>query len=525
MIDIYRVLLADDERLDLEGMRRFVPWNDLGLEVVEAVNSGFAACDVLEREQVDILVTDVQMPNMTGLELARKALDRWKDLRVIFVSGYQDFHYVKEALSMNACSYVLKPMNDSELIDSLTKITKELDQERKQRDTEAAYRRMVPMVKNELLLQLLEGSFESNTLQVLRDQHGLDDLGWPAKVAVLETDDLSWKFNTENDKETSTLLSEYSVDVVRYAEERNIPFVWRIAKYRWALLLGSVIPSAFLEHLIEYTKARYPFSITIGCGDSAEGAEHIQESYAQAVQALDYKMFRGKGKLIDFAEVRFGETEETENVNIQLDILFESMSNYELVRIHDEIDGLFRIGVNVRSKWTVHHFAMYIILKLEHYLHQQNEDLFKLLGMEFKSLDIIRQLETVDDIRSWLVRKSYEISETLYRKKQNKNWKLIHEVVAYIQSRIRESITLREVAEHFDFSPNYLGFLLKKEAGKGFNEYVISLRMEKAARLLRDTKLKIYEVADQVGYRYMPYFSKQFRETYGMTPVEYKRRH
>ncbi|TVX95508.1 response regulator [Cohnella terricola] len=522
---MYKVLIADDERLDLEGMRRFVPWQDLGLEVVGAVNSGFAALDVMEREKVDILVTDVQMPNMTGLELAGKARDRWAELEVIFVSGYQDFQYAKQAISMNAASYILKPMDDRELIDSLRKITKELDQKRTRRDKEAAYRQMVPMVKNELLLQLLEGSYTNGTLEVLSDQYGLAEIKWPAQVAVLETDDLSWKFSPGTDKDKSSLLSEYSVDIVHYTEERNIPFIMRIAKHRWALILSQAVPSNLLEELISYTKERYPFSITIGLGDSAEEAENVQESYAQALQALDCKMFQGKGKVIDFRDVRFAETEQTENLNVQLDILFEAMAGYELVRIHDEIDGLFRLGVNLKSKWTVHNFAMYIILKLEENLRKQNEDLFKLTGMEFKNLDIIQQFETVDDIRSWFLLRTYEISETLYRKKQNKNWKLIHEVVAFIQKRICESITMREVAEHFNFSPNYLGHLLKKETGKGFAEYVISLRMETAAQLLRDTKLKIYEVAEQVGYRYMPYFSKQFRETFGMTPVEYKRRH
>jgi two-component system response regulator YesN len=525
MITIYRVLLADDERLDLEGMRRFVPWSSLGLEVVGAVNSGFAACEVLERERIDILVTDVQMPNMTGLELARKAMEQWKDLKVIFVSGYQDFHYVKEALSMNACNYVLKPMDDHELIDSLEKITRELDQERKQRETESAYREMVPIIKNELMLQLLEGSFDTKTVQVLNEQYGLDSVAWPVRVAVLETDGLSWKLTSENSQEKPAMLSEYSLELVRYTENHEIPFVWRIGKYRWALIMGNLSSSAVLEELIGYTKTHYPFTITIGYGGTAAGLDLLQDSYRQALQALDYKMFRGKGKLIDTEEVQSAEKQEAESLQVQLDSLFTAMSHHELVRIQDEIDHLFQLAVNLKSKWTVHNFAMYLILILDDYLHKQNEDLFKLLGMEFKSLDIIQQFETIDDIRSWLVRKIYEISETLYHKKQHKNWKLIHEVVAYIQTHIRETITLREAAEHFQFSPNYLGHLLKKETGKSFNEYVISLRMEKAAQLLRDTKLKIYEIADQVGYRYMPYFSKQFRETYGMTPVQFKRRH
>ncbi|EGG33870.1 response regulator, partial [Paenibacillus sp. HGF5] len=86
---MYKVLLADDEILDLEGMKSFIPWEDLGMKVIDSVNNGFAACEVLEREKVDILVTDVRMPNMTGLELAQRALKLQEELRIIFVSGYQ----------------------------------------------------------------------------------------------------------------------------------------------------------------------------------------------------------------------------------------------------------------------------------------------------------------------------------------------------------------------------------------------------------------------------------------------------
>ncbi|ACT03002.1 response regulator transcription factor [Paenibacillus sp. JDR-2] len=265
---MYKVLIADDEVLDLEGMRLFIPWTELGLEVVAAVNNGFDAYEVLKGGKIDILVTDVHMPSMSGLELARKAQETESclGLRVIFVSGYQDFHYVKQALSLRAYSYVLKPMDDSELVDALVHVTKELD-------------------------------------EVTRKQE----------------------------------------------EERQ----WREAARR--------------------TAPRY--------------------------QQLP------------------------ENVSVE----------------------------------------------------------------------------------------------------PGKHTKLIQEVTAYMKEHLNRSLTLKEVAERFAFSPNYLGLMFKEEMGVGFSEYVITMRMERAGELLKDPKVKIYEVADQVGYRYMPYFSRQFKETFGMTPIDFRR--
>lgn len=521
---MYKVLLADDEILDLEGMKTFIPWGELGLEIVDAVNNGFAAVKVLEREKIDILVTDVRMPNMSGLELAQKALGMYKDVRVIFVSGYQDFNYVKQALTLNAVSYVLKPMDDKELVDSLTKVREELDRERKSHETVQAYKQMVPIVKNEYMLQLLEGTYDRQTLDVLKNEYELDGFAWPGQVAVLETDDLSWKLNPYDDKQRREFLVDYFSKVVHSCGEKNIRHVCRINKQRLAIFLERNSDRTALDDFVKLAKQSYPFTVTIGIGGEAACWEGMHFSYYQALEALDYKMFHGKGKVIAFREVRTAEIEDVKSLDIRLDSLFDAMTNYELVQINDELEKLFQLARSLHSQFSIRNFAMFLIMKLDGYLHTLNEDLFKLLDLELQNLDILLQFETIDDIQSWLRRRVFEISEMIHVKKQKKNWRLIHEIIQYVKQRLHENITLRDVADQFSFSPNYLGHLFKEETNKNFSEYVIGLRMEKAAELLKDNKYKIYEVADQVGYRYLPYFSRQFKETFGMTPIEFRRK-
>lgn len=154
-----------------------------------------------------------------------------------------------------------------------------------------------------------------------------------------------------------------------------------------------------------------------------------------------------------------------------------------------------------------------------------HEDLFRMLGIELKNLDVLLQFETMDDIFSWLRMKVFEISEQLKFRKSSKNGRLVEEIIDNIRERVHENITLRDMANRFSFSPNYLGVLFKEETGYNFSDYVIKLRMERARELLVSTKLKIYEVASQTGYQYLPYFSRQFKEMYGMTPLEYRRKH
>jgi two-component system response regulator YesN len=521
VIGLYKVLIADDEKLDLEGMKAFVPWNELGMEVVDGVSNGFAACKILEEEKIDILVTDVQMPNMSGLELAKRALEKWKDIKIIFVSGYQDFTYAKQALSLNACDYLLKPMDDQELIDSLIKVSKIIDEERTHQEL---YWQMVPLVKNEYLLQLFEGSYNAAGLNVLHNEYRLKDFAWPGRISILELDDLPWKLNASDEKEQVVVMNNLLQHVASVCKVHNIEHICKISNKRLALLMEEAMMLPVLEQLIQQIKHELSFTITIGVGGALQGVAEIQQSYIQATEALNYKMFQGKGKIIQYGEVRTTEIDDAKMLEIRIEALIHAMSNYELVRIHDELESLFQTVRNMRSKLTIQNFAMYILMKLDNHLHTINEDLFQLLGLELKSFDIVLQLETIDDIQSWLRRRAYEISEMLYNKKHNKNWNLIQEIIDYVRVRMNNNITLRDVAEQFSFSPNYLGLLFKEVTGKNFSEYLIMMRLEKACDLLKNTNLKIYEVADKVGHRYLPYFSRQFKETYGVTPLEYRRK-
>ena len=188
---MYKVLV-DDEELDLEGMRRFIPWSDLHMELVGSVNNALSACEIIKSEDVDILVSDVNMPYMSGLELARIALEHKPNMRIIFVSGYQEFSYVQQALLLKAYSYVLKPMNDRELVASLIKVKRDLDEENK-REVEMAYQEMIPIVKSDFLIRLLEREESEELLTKMSISYEFDQLKWPVRVAVMELDNVSWR--------------------------------------------------------------------------------------------------------------------------------------------------------------------------------------------------------------------------------------------------------------------------------------------------------------------------------------------
>lgn len=512
---MYRVLLADDEKLDLDGMLAFIPWKELGLEVVKAVTNGFDACEVLASEAVDILVTDVRMPNMTGLDLARRALEMNEAIRIIFVSGYQDFSYVKQALSLNVVNYVLKPMDDQELVDTLIKVRETLDQERERQET---YGSMEPIVKNQYLLQLLEGSIDDQAFSVLNTEYGLERFEWPGRVAVVELDS-----RPAEPEEGLSGTKDRLEQVIEACLHLGAVHICKMNGTRAALLLERTCQQHLPGRLMEHMRTHWPFTVTVGLGGQADSVSGLSRSWRQAVESVDLKMFYGKGRVIGYNELRPGQKEDALQLDARLEALFLAMSNYELVQIHDELAGLFEVARSLRSTFSLRNYSLYILMRLDQYLQRTNENVFQLLGMELENYDIIERFETIADIHRWLRRRVYEISETLHSNRQKKNWRLIQQLIGYLREHTAENITLRKLAEQFSISPNYLGVIFKEETGHNFSEYFIQLRMEQAGELLKTTQMKVYEIADRVGYRHLPYFSRQFKETYGMTPLEYRR--
>ncbi|MFF2483285.1 response regulator [Paenibacillus sp. NPDC058071] len=525
---MYKVLLVDDEELDLEGMHQFIPWSELEMEVKGSVNNALSACELLEQFPIDILISDVNMPYMSGLELARAALLKYPDIRIIFVSGYQEFSYVQQALSLKAYNYVLKPMHDNELVASLQKVKQDLDEARKRREVEEAYRTMIPLAKSDLLQRLFEGDEEGALAALLKhpaSSHGLNKLHWPVRVAVMELDGMGMGMEAYDEAGLSQQeITRMFLQLLHESVQLNgNPLFCKLYGHRIALLLEDHRAKSSLESICAAMNGRLPVTVTTGLGQPVNDLKELHASYRQAVSAVEGKMFLGKGGIIIYEQVSYEpEMIDARMLNTRMDALLQAMQEYDLVQIYDELDNLFQTVTTVRSKFTVQNWTNYIFWNLEQRLSKMDVDLFQLLGIELHNLEILLKFETINDIRSWLVHRVFEISEHLYEKSNSKNGKFIRGIIAAMKERMGENMTLKDIAQLFSFSPSYLGYLIKEKSGFTFNELLVQLRMERACELLKQPGVKIYEVADQVGYRYLPYFSRQFKEKFGMTPLEYR---
>lgn len=520
---VYKCVLADDEPLDLEGLQRLIDWNSLGIEVTAAASSGFAALEFLRRERADVLITDIKMPIMSGLELARQALELQPQIKLIFISGFEDFQYAQRAIELSAFGYLLKPVDEAELYTFLQKLRLQLDKEKEQH----AFERSIPLIRNELITHWLEGGGEPDDLFVLLDASGQRIRSDCNRVSVVEIDDLSWKLNSYPKVQRDAVLQR----IHHYIEtqcRKNELYSVQVEHHRMAILYRDsedcrkYLP--VFQSIVTEAREHIPLTLTIAVGEKVVGIQEIPYSYRSAVDALSLKWFAGKSRLIFPGEPNHHMVREARNLNEVLEELLDAVNGYELVRIDDNLQLLFSMARGMEEKLQVHHFSLHLIARLEQYLASKGENFYALLNIEFSNLDVLYQFETIADIQSWLQWRLFEISEKLKIKKSGKNSKLVEEMMKYVAERIGDSFTLKDVAHTFSFSPNYLGYLFKEETGENFSDYVIRMRMDLAKKLLRDPKRKIYEVASEIGYKNFTVFNRQFRNLFGIAPGDYRKR-
>ncbi|CAM3635725.1 response regulator [Cohnella lubricantis] len=518
------VLLVDDEKIDLEWLRRRVASSGLPLEVAGTANSGFAALEFVQEKQIDIILSDIRMPIMTGMEFARRAKAINPRIRIVFISGHEDFGYAKEALTLQASGYLLKPVDDDELHEMLARLCADVQAERERIRTEVE---VLSLASQELLLRWLSGRAHEQIDEHIQ-QFLAPIVSRGAAAVIIEMDDVDWKMRGVPEEERRQLVSSMVKFIQQFTTENGLgTIVASPSDYRLVVLAeGSEEEfTVLLEELIREVAGAHPLTVTVGCGMFTDDWRRLPESYRQAAAALGAKWLIGKNRLIcDVAENRT-DTQVFDNFDGIVDRMLHAILAYDLVGIDDCLLRIFGRDQPLHRMDEVYNLIIRMTSKLNADLRQLNENLYELLEWESHQPAVLFRFETVDDILSWLRRRFFELSEMLLTKRSRANRKLIDTILRYVRERIEMKVTLKEVAAHFHFSPNYLGHLFKEETGMNFSDVLLDLRMKRVCALLEDPSLKIYEIADRVGYKNIIYFNRQFKQSIGMSPGEYRKKH
>ncbi|MBO9610825.1 MAG: response regulator [Paenibacillaceae bacterium] len=513
---MYKLLIADDEHLIRNGLES-IAWGDVGFEVAAVAANGKEALALIEGDAPDAVVTDIRMPIMDGIELIGILKERYPRIKVVALSGYNDFAYAQKCIEYRVFSYILKPINEKELRHVFAHLREELDNRQAERHE---YRngdlRLTP--EERFFAQLVGNSFaqppDANRLR----PDGLATVAEDYQCIVA----FSWE-HADRDRDTSERLKQ----------SRQY---W--GKYRFPVL---AVDHTFLVLLHSRTKM-YPKDIRIQADrfkafmeEDADGAigiglgnvypmDHIGASHNEALYALNYRFFAGKGSVVAYDEISRLQSFTFDNAALKK--MIEDLAHHVL-----EGDGESAKRIVRELFWDVLHKScsdtnLFLLKCVEVYVSlvtkiEQTNPSVKAVPVD----DFYYQLSAChhfEQVAAHFKQTITGMAEQMNRLQANTEHSLITRLKDYLRKNYNHNISLAELSDSFFINPSYLSTLFKKETGINFSDYTIQLRIDNAKSLLKHSDLSIQEISEKVGYTDYRYFCTVFKKLTGDTPLKYR---
>jgi len=532
---MYKVLLVDDEPIVRVGIKERIDWSRLELTCVGDCENGMEAMDAIDRLRPDIVVTDINMPFVDGLELSRYVAEHHPLAKVIILTGYDDFAYAQQAVKLKVADFVLKPITAAEMHAMLEKAKSELDAERRKREDEDRLRRQLresfPLLKERFLESLVTSALPSADLEE-RLAYFRVDLPGPLYVALAADLD---RFPDEYGAADRELLRFALYNVVQEtveAEAGATAFRNRDGK-AIAIVSGAAAEplnecaQAMAETVRRTAEAYFKCTVTVGVGHGCEGLKALPASYESALTALDYRFLLGGNRVVSIADLE----RERPPGGAAADALLErrAVSAVKTGTEQDVMDALEAAMRYYRSAFPdirlcrlhVQKWVIAVIFALND-LGLTEADVF---GGGCNPIAVVGDCKTMDEAEAWLRGVLREAIRRIRDSREDDCDRQVRAAVDYIRSHYGdETLSLSKLCKHVHLSASYFSSVFKSRTGKTFVEFLTAERIEKAKELLGRSTLKTYEIAERVGYRDPHYFSALFRKHTGVTPTEYRQR-
>jgi two-component system response regulator YesN len=526
-----KLLLAEDEKLTRDGIRKSVNWGELGIdEIVEAID-GVEAISIAQSFKPDIVLTDIKMPRMNGVDFAFQIRQIYPSCKIVFMSGYAEKEYLKAAITLKAISYVEKPLEmeelESALKDAVELCLEEQNQVQQNTLTEEKLHASSSLIKQEIALQLIRHSFDQELLTRKLDWTGIDiSLDCPCLTIIVKFIPPMLPYEIVDSSIQESAIRNKCLVLTALKDELHVLIhLFAANRGHGQNQLSKPAVHAFCSDLSESMK-RHDLRFAISVGSKVEGAALIKDSYASAVLHLQETFYKGPFSIVIQTDPTLSVVEETYPFNRQLIKNFrDSLAGNDfaaakgiLNSLHTDILRLPNTLVN-----NVKEIYYQLLLDLDKFAKELGIALF---GVEKEGnflWELILDCHYAEEILSLLIQKIDQLQHALSLRgsggKASKIVKYIHQHYA------NDELSVQEISDHLQMTASHLISIFKEATGKTIKQYVMDVRIEKAKSLLKNDRLKIFDVASQVGFKDGEYFSRIFRKHTGLTPSEYRERY
>lgn len=510
---MYKVLVVDDERMIRLGIQRVIPWGSLQVDEVFVAGSAGEALELLKAHPIDLLITDISMSEMTGLDLVGKIREQETDMRVIVLTGYDRFDYAQQALKLSVHDFLLKPVDEEELERSIrTQLA--LLQERRDAVTPSRAEGVRQQYRlNEVMEEIFNGKADSSRVLQLfaewkTDPHQKMQAGMVMPDRVSEEDEEGRIFRMRN-------IQNLCMDMLD-ARHLGITFLDHSGRILLAFFLQEENGDAeeLASELAEILQEEYAIRVRLVIGSVVSGVEQLHISWNDAQNSLN-------NERKEFQDMIIRSRVDRKRADIFQDV-FREFKNALAGSVADaeqalHIFGRFRMAVesyNLSARYTQQCCFELAATMAFSCLNDSGNRSEESLNALMKSLNGTSR-ETACEVTEVFL-------ERLFLMRSGNDHELIRKAKAQIRERLGEDLSVAGLAAELYVTPNYLSRLFKRITGEGCNEYIVRKRIEKAKALLEATTMKIGEIAQTVGYIDMNYFSLAFKKHTGMSPTKYR---
>lgn len=524
------VLLADDEDATLESLVRNIDWQGLHLQLVGCVSNGRDALHYLSSNPPDILVTDIVMPIVTGLELAQYIYENKLPVKVVILSGHQDFQFAQEGMRYNVADYLVKPYRKQQINDTLRELAAECVRRKKEllekNYFESLLEKSKPQLLEKLLLDLLHGNHISS--EALIQKCVFLNLNHKIKyyVIAVEIDNIEENFQLLQEKQKFFAAMHMTEALKATLPNVAEAVILTIQEGQYAILIPDYVQQDIVStcNTIRETFCSYTnLSATYGIGGPAVELMKLGDAYSKACETLLYKYLAGNNTVICYEDIR----RTTSGGKSWVNTMALQTKVIKMVRTGDleSTNALCQEWFSILESCSPQMIKSMIIqfvgnLSLE--LLEAGASLAELFGEENLIIEKVLRFDTISDVKLWLGQILQFICNYMKEKNQKHTYRLAKKAVQYIDEHYMEDITVDIIASAVSLSSGYLMTIFKKEMSMSIIAYLTMVRMERAKKMLLETDLKIYEIAERVGYSNTTFFSSTFRNHVGMSPKQFK---
>ena len=541
-----KTFLVEDEVVIREMIKKMIPWEQYGFELAGEAADGEMALPLILKSKPDLLITDIKMPFMDGLTLCRLVKKELPDIRIVILSGYDDFNYAKQAISIGVEDYLLKPITKNAFIERLEEIHNRYEHEKTQREYYEKFRlEMQEYEKNasrDFFETLVRADSDLAELYRRADKLNLDIVAEAYNILIFTPDTSEGNYNSY--EECSDWEAEVQDKINTYFLNHPVAILFRHQVFSYAILVKGQKNTIeknteecvkAIQDIMDQTERRTGWFIAVG--KSADRLSMLGHSYRTAVRANSFR-YLYDGHILDYqsleaqkenpSDSRREDSVQLRNVNINAlnpAILQKFLSSGLAEEVDDFIRDYFNaIGQEPMGSLV---FRNYVVLNVRFsvlsFLKKLGCDDSEISGQETENIvdETGKTIEAAVAYCGKILKKAIALRD---ENAGNQNRSVLKLAVDFIDHNyMDEEISLNKAAHVANVSANHFSALFSQNMGQTFTEYLTDLRMSKAKELLRCTAMRSSEIAGEVGYKDAHYFSYLFKKTQGMTPSEYRK--